>query len=374
MKADSRTAVDPSSQHQSRVARHRDGLSRQSIIIASLVVMLFVVFLLSLAISSVWVPLDRVLAILLGYDTSQTSAHVVINDLRLPRSITAMLAGAALGIAGLQMQTLFRNPLADPYALGIASGASLGVALVLLTTGATVSGVFGSNLGLTGDALVTAASITGAALAISVVLVLANRVENPATILILGLMFGYAAQAFVTVLVAGADPDKLQRWVAWGFGSFSGVSWSQMILFAPLIVAGLAISAVTTKQLNALLLGENYAGSMGLNVRRMRVLTMAGASILGGVVTAFCGPIAFLGVAIPHLCRGLLRTSDHRSMVPATILMGAIVALTAQSLSLVPSLLTGNAGVFPLNAITSLIGAPIVVIVLMRFRRGAFTG
>jgi len=374
VKADSRTAVDPSSQHQSRVARHRDGLSRQSIIIPSLVVMLFVVFLLSLPISSVWVPLDRVLAILLGYDTAQTSAHVVINDLRLPRSITAMLAGAALGIAGLQMQTLFRNPLADPYALGIASGASLGVALVLLTTGATVSGVFGSNLGLTGDALVTAASIAGAALAISVVLVLANRVENPATILILGLMFGYAAQAFVTVLVAGADPDKLQRWVAWGFGSFSGVNWSQMILFAPLIVAGLAISAVTTKQLNALLLGENYAGSMGLNVRRMRVLTMAGASILGGVVTAFCGPIAFLGVAIPHLCRGLLRTSDHRSLVPATILMGAIVALTAQILSLVPSLLTGNAGVFPLNAITSLIGAPIVVIVLMRFRRGAFTG
>ena len=152
--------------------------------------------------------------------------------------------------------------------------------------------------------------------------------ESPATILILGLMFGYAAQAFVTVLVAGTDPDKLQRWVAWGFGSFSGVSWPKMAIFGPLILAGLGVSAVTTKQLNALLLGESYAGSMGLNVRRMRILTMGGASILAGVVTAFCGPVAFLGIAIPHMCRGLLGTSDHRSLVPATILMGGIVALT----------------------------------------------
>ena len=327
------------------------------------------VFLLSLAISSVWVPLDQVVAILTGVDTGQGPFHVVIQDVRLPRSLTALLAGAALGIAGLQMQTLFRNPLADPFALGIASGASLGVALVLLTSGATVSGVFGSSLGLAGDAMVTVASIAGAALAIGIVLALSNRVENPATVLILGLMFGYAAQAFVTVLVAGTDPDKLQRWVAWGFGSFSGVTWSKMLIFAPLILAGLGLSAITTKQLNALLLGETYAGSMGLNVRRMRFLTMATASVLGGVVTAFCGPIAFLGVAIPHMCRGLLGTSDHRSLVPATILMGGIVALASQIIALLP----GNSGVFPLNAVTGLIGAPVVVIVLMRNRRGAFT-
>jgi iron complex transport system permease protein len=339
-----------------------------------MVLVLLAVFLLSLAISSVWVPLNDVVAILTGTDTSHDSSHVVIKDVRLPRALTALLAGAALGIAGLQMQTLFRNPLADPYALGIASGSSLGVALVILTSGATVAGVFGSGLGLAGDTLVTAASIAGAALAISIVLALSNRVENPATILILGLMFGYAAQAFVTVLVAGSSPDKLQRWVAWGFGSFSGVTWPRMSIFAPLVLLGLGISAVTTKQLNALLLGENYAGSMGLNVRRMRLLTMAGASILGGVVTAFCGPIAFLGIAIPHICRGLLGTSDHRSLVPATVLMGGIVALSSQIISLLPSLLPGNSGVFPLNAVTSLIGAPVVVIVLMRNRRGAFTG
>lgn len=372
MKATGRLAIHTPT-HQAAVTRHR-GSSRSSVVIAGLVVLLCGTFLLSLAISSVWVPLDQVVAILTGFDVGQTSAQVVINDVRLPRSLTALLAGAALGIAGLQMQTLFRNPLADPYALGIASGASFGVALVLLTSGATISGVFGSSMGLAGDALVTAASIAGAALAISVVLTLSNRVENPATVLILGLMFGYAAQAFVTVLVAGADPDKLQRWVAWGFGSFSGVTWSKMTIFAPLVLAGLAISVATTKQLNALLLGENYAGSMGLNVRRMRLLTMAGASILGGVVTAFCGPVAFLGVAIPHLCRGLLGTSDHRPLVPATILMGGIVALTAQMISLLPSLFWPGSGVFPLNAVTSLIGAPVVVIVLMRNRRGVFTG
>jgi len=372
-----KVATKPSIHHASRpshvVAQRSSGRSRQSIVIVAMMLVLLGVFLISLAVSSVWVPLDQVVAILTGMDTGQSSAHAVINEVRLPRSLTAILAGAALGIAGLQMQTLFRNPLADPYALGVASGASLGVALVLLTSGAIVSGVFASSLGLAGDAMVTAASIAGAALAIAVVLGLSNRVENPATVLILGLMFGYAAQAFVTVLVAGTDPDKLQRWVAWGFGSFSGVNWTKMILFAPLVLVGLGISALTTKQLNALLLGENYARSMGLNVRRMRLLTMGGASILGGVVTAFCGPIAFLGIAIPHMCRGLLGTSDHRSLVPATILMGAIVALGAQILSLIPSLLPGNSGVFPLNAVTSLIGAPVVVIVLMRNRRGAFT-
>jgi iron complex transport system permease protein len=183
-------------------------------------------------------------------------------------------------------------------------------------------------------------------------------------------MMGYAASAFVTVLVAGADPAQLQQWIAWGFGSFSGVTWQRLLLFAPLVAAGLAVAAATTKQLDALLLGENYARSLGLNVDRMRLATMMGASILGGVVTAFCGPIAFLGVAVPHMCRVLLGTSDHRVLVPATILLGGIVALIAQLVSLTP----GNAGVLPLNAVTALIGAPVVVIFLMRSRRGAFTG
>jgi iron complex transport system permease protein len=339
---------------------------RESAVLAVLIVGLIVAFLLSLALGAIWIPLERVASILLRSGGGESSEYVaIIQTVRLPRALTALLAGAALGIAGLQMQTLFRNPLADPFALGIASGASLGVALVVLTSGVTAATVFGSNLGLAGDALVTAASIAGAAAALSVVLALSTRVESPATVLIMGLMFGYAAQAFTTVLVAGAEPGKLQDWVRWGFGSFGGVTWQQMPIFVPLILAGLAISAATTKQLNVLLLGEGYAGSMGLNVRRMRLVTMAGASILGGVVTAFCGPVAFLGVAIPHMCRALLGSSDHRSLVPATILMGGIVALLAQTVSAGRSL--------PLNAITSLIGAPFLVVVLMRNRRGVFT-
>jgi iron complex transport system permease protein len=344
------------------MGKHR----RESAVIAVLVAGLVAAFLLSLALGAVWIPLERVSAILLRTGVGENPEYVVIiQTVRLPRAITALLAGAALGIAGLQMQTLFRNPLADPFALGIASGASLGVALVVLTSGASAATIFGSNLGLAGDALVTAGSIVGAATALTVVLALSTRVESPATVLIMGLMFGYAAQAFTTVLVAGAEPAKLQDWVRWGFGSFGGVTWQQMPIFVPLIVAGLAVSAATTKQLNALLLGENYAGSMGLNVRRMRFVTMAAASVLGGVVTAFCGPVAFLGVAIPHMCRALLGSSDHRTLVPATILMGGIVSLLAQTVSSGRSL--------PLNAITSLIGAPFLVVVLMRNRRGVFT-
>jgi len=182
-------------------------------------------------------------------------------------------------------------------------------------------------------------------------------------------MFGYGTSAFVTILLAGTAPDQLQRWVAWGFGSFSGVTWERLRIFAPVIVIGIAISWATTKQLNALLLGENYAQSMGLSVRRMRFITMIAASMLGGVVTAFCGPILFLGIAIPHLCRVLLGTSDHRALIPAVVLMGGIVALTAQIVCLLP----GDKGVLPLNAVTSLIGAPIVVAVLLRSNRGVFT-
>jgi iron complex transport system permease protein len=183
-------------------------------------------------------------------------------------------------------------------------------------------------------------------------------------------MFGYAVSAIVTVLVGASQPERLQQWAQWGFGSFSGVTWPRLRLFAPLTVVGILIASATTKQLNALLLGEDYARSMGVAVRRARLLTMLGASVLGAVVTAFCGPISFLGIAVPHVCRGLLGTSDHRTLVPAVVLMGGGVAIVAQIVSLLP----GAAGVLPLNAVTSLMGAPVVVAVLLRSRRGAFAG
>jgi cobalamin transport system permease protein len=326
------------------------------------------VFLISLVLGSTHVPIASVVDVLTRAATADPASAIVIENIRLPRSLTAVLAGASLGVAGLQMQTLFRNPLADPFALGISSGASLGVAVVVLGSGMGIATAFGASTGLAGDALLIAAAITGAVAVLTVVLAVSARVSNPSTVLILGLMFGYTASAIVTVLVGISSPERLMELARWGFGSFSGVTWQRLSLFAPVTLAGLSLAAAMTKQLNALLLGENYARSMGVAVRRVRVLTMLGASMLGAVVTAFCGPIAFLGIAVPHLCRGLLGTSNHRVLVPAVVMLGGIVAVMAQVVSLLP----GSAGVLPLNAVTSIIGAPVVVAILLRSRRGAF--
>ena len=320
-------------------------------------------FLLSLLIGSSAISLARVAATFAGHGIP-ADADIVI-AVRLPRSLTALLAGAALGIGGLQMQTLFRNPLADPFALGVSAGASLGVALVVLGSGSAAAELFGSTTGMAGDALVTAAAIAGAAVVLALVLAVSSRVGDPTAVLILGLMFGYAVSACVTVLIGASAPERLQQWAQWGLGSFGGVTWQRLRLFGPLTIGGLAIAVLTPKQLNALLLGEEYARSMGVTVARVRFFTMAAASVLAAVVTAFCGPIAFIGVAVPHLCRGLLATGDHRVVVPAVVLMGAGVALIAQ----VASVLPGDGSVLPLNAVTALIGAPTVVIVLLRARR-----
>jgi iron complex transport system permease protein len=327
-------------------------------------------FVICIVLGSVAIPLDQVWSILTGHGADRASWTVIVTDVRLPRAVTALLAGAALGVAGLLMQTLLRNPLADPFALGITSGASLGVAVVVLGLGAGAGAFFGGGLGFTGGAAVATAAIIGALLALAPVLAISARVNNPATVLILGLMFGYAVQAFVTFLVVGTSFEQLQRWISWGFGSFTGVTWQQLTLFVPLLAIGIALAGLATKQLNALLLGEDYAQSMGLNARRTRLVILAGASILAGIVTAFCGPIAFLGIAIPHIARGLTGTSDHRVLIPAVILAGAGLAMIAQ---IVVSTV-GPEGLLPLNAVTSIIGAPIVILVLLRTRRGAFVG
>ncbi len=366
----------PAVERASRAGWHAMHATRKALVLCGLIAGIVLAFLVSLALGSTNVPIGRVVGVVIdvfgdvfgGTSTERDGAAVVVEAIRLPRSLTALLAGAALGIAGLQMQTLFRNPLADPFALGISSGASLGMAIVVLGSGMSVAAAFGASTGLRGDAMVVGAAITGALAVLGLVLVVSSRVANPTTVLILGLMFGYTASAIVTVLVGVSSPERLTQLAHWGFGSFSGVTWERLRLFAPLTIAGVLMAAAMTKQLNALLLGENYARSMGVAVRRARLLTMLGASMLGAVVTAFCGPIAFLGIAIPHMCRGLLGTSNHRVLVPAVVLMGGAVALVAQVVSLLP----GSAGILPLNAVTSIIGAPVVVAVLLRSRRGAF--
>jgi iron complex transport system permease protein len=332
--------------------------------LAALGVVLVAAFLTSLVVGSTHVPLTDVLAWFTHARVNDDATATVIQAIRLPRTLTAMLAGAALGVAGLEMQTLFRNPLADPFALGISSGASLGVALLVLGGGFGTMAMVGDSMGLGGDAALTAAATAGALVVLSLVLSLSSRFRSPATVLIVGLMAGYAVSSFVTVLIGATEPDRLQQWAAWSFGSFSGVTWPRLVFFAPVIVLGVGLAVALTKPLNALLLGDACAQSMGVPVRRVRAVAMVGASLLGASVTAFCGPIAFLGMAVPHIGRGLVGTSDHRVLVPASALIGGTVALVAQMLAVVSS----RAGVLPLNAVTALLGAPIVVGVLLRQR------
>ncbi|MFQ3661380.1 MAG: iron ABC transporter permease [Chloroflexaceae bacterium] len=326
-------------------------------------------FALSLSLGSVRIPLEQVLTILLGGQPERATWKTILYEVRLPRALTATLAGAALGVSGLQMQTLFRNPLADPFVLGISSGASLGVALVVLTVG-TASSALLAVAGLLGNLSLAAAASLGAGAVLVLVLALARRVHSSVTLLILGLMIGYLTSAIVSLLLYFSIAERIQAYVAWSFGSFGGVTWTQMRVLAPTIGFGLLLAFVLTKALNALLLGEAYARSMGLDIRRARVGIVASGALLAGTVTAFCGPIAFLGIAIPHLCRALLRSADHRVLIPACALLGATAALLADLVAQAP----GARVVLPLNAITALIGAPVVVwIILQRgVGRGAF--
>jgi len=342
----------------------RLGLRRLAL--AGLIAALIGAFLLSLAIGSVNIPLDNVVRILLGGVPDRATWADIVFKFRLPKALTATLGGAALAVSGLQMQTLFRNPLADPFTLGVSSGASLGVALVILSVGATGSLLL-AGLGMLGDFGLAAAAGLGAALVLSAVLLVARRVQSSVTLLILGLMFGYLTSALVSLLIYFSLPDRVQSFSLWSAGSFGGVTWSQLRVFLPTVVLGLAVAGSITKALNALLLGETYARSLGVNIRRARFLIILSASLLAGTVTAFCGPIGFLGVAVPHLCRNLFNTADHRILLPTSMLLGAILALLTDIMAQMP----GNQFVLPLNVITSLFGVPVIVWVILRQRKGA---
>ena len=327
----------------------------------ALAVALLGLFALSLGVGSVSIPLDAVVAILWGDAEQKPSWHHIIYALRLPRALTALSAGAALSVSGLQMQTLFRNPLADPFILGISAGASLGVALVVLGAGVTGAGLL-AGLGLLGQVGVVAAAVVGAALVLGLVLLVGRRVQHAMTLLILGLMFGYLTGAVVSALLYFSIPEQVQAYVLWTFGSFGAVAWGQLIFLTPVVLVGLAIAGLLVKPLNALLLGETYARSMGLGVKRARLWIIASAALLAGAVTAYCGPIGFLGVAVPHLCRALFNTSDHRVLLPASVLLGGSLALSADLVARLP----GSEATLPLNAVTALIGAPVVTWVILR--------
>ena len=318
--------------------------SRSAILFATLAALTLFLFLLDLAVGAVAVPLGDVWAALTGGDCPRATAKIILN-IRLIKAVVALLAGAALSVSGLQMRTLFRNPLAGPYVLGISSGASLGVALVVL------AGV-GSSIGIAGAAWL------GAALVLVVIAAVGHRIKDIMVILILGMMFSSGVGAIVQILQYLSKEESLKAFVIWTMGSLGDVTFDQLAMLIPSIIAGLLLAVVTIKPLNLLLFGEEYAVTMGLNIRRSRGLLFLSTTLLAGTVTAFCGPIGFIGLAMPHVTRMLFRNSDHRVLVPGTVLSGAAVLLLCDLVSKMFTL--------PINAITALLGIPIVVWVVLR--------
>ena len=306
-------------------------------------------FFLNLVLGSVHIPLRSVWNIVCGSAEEPVVWQNIVWKSRVPQSITALVAGAGLSVSGLQMQTVFRNPLAGPSVLGISSGASLGVASVILLSG-SIGGVALSKLGYIGEIALTIAATAGA---LSVMT------------LIIGVMIGYVANAIIGVFKYFSVEEDIRAYVIWGLGSFARVSGNQMTLFIYIMIILLPLSFLLIKTLNLLLLGDGYAKNLGLNIKRARLYVISCSGILTAIVTAYCGPVIFLGLAVPHLCRGLLRTSDHRVLMPAAILTGSSLALLCNLIARMP----GFEGALPVNSITALIGAPIVVYVLFSKRK-----
>jgi iron complex transport system permease protein len=334
-------------------------LSKRNIIwFFILVIFAIFLFMADIALGSVKIPFKEFLSTLFSGNT-QSAWYTTLYEFRLPKAWVAAFAGAALSVSGLQMQTLFRNPLAGPYILGISSGAGLGVALLVLGFPAILS--VGAHFMINQWALVIAAWIGSAAILLLIMLV-SIRVRDIMTILIFGIMFGSAATALISILQYFGSDASVKAFVIWTMGSLGGVTNNQLIIFIPSILAGLIIAMALPKSLNVLLLGENYARSMGLNVMLTRVLVFISTSLLAGTVTAFCGPIGFIGIAIPHIARMLFHTANHFVLVPASILLGVNTMLLSDIISQLP----GNATILPITSITALLGIPIVIWIIIR--------
>ena len=329
-----------------------------------LIIVLVLCFVLNLSLGSVSIPFSELASSLLGNSENENWMYIIQNY-RLPKAITAILVGSGLGISGLLMQTLFKNPLAGPYVLGITSGASLGVAILIL--GSSLFGGFLATILASNWSLVIASSL-GSFLVLLTVLLVANKVKDTMTLLIIGLMFGSLTSAIVSVLSYFSPADQLQQYIFWGFGSLGDLSWEKIRIFAIIYAIGLTLSITALKALNSLLLGDQYAKSLGLNLEKNRFVIIIAASLLAGSITAFAGPIAFIGLAVPHLTRQLFKTSNHSILLPAVMLFGAILMLICDSIAQVP---TSNYSL-PINAITSLIGAPVVIWLLVRKRQMSF--
>lgn len=329
------------------------------VIFIILTLTLILCFLLSISLGSVDISLGYIFQYFLGNPENEVWSNIIRN-FRIPKALTSMLVGSALAISGLQMQTLFRNPLAGPFILGISSGAGLGVALVIFL-GVWLGGFIGMT-GIGRSWLLVGASGVGSFLVLFVVLIASFRIRSGVSLLIIGLMFGSAVSALVSILQYFSQAENIQAYVIWSFGSLGSLSWSELSIMGPVILFALALSFLLSKPLNALLLGENYAESLGLNLKQARMLIIINTSLLAGTVTAFCGPIAFIGLAVPHIARMLFNTGNHLLLTPLVILLGGILLLVFDIIAQLP----GLQETLPINAVTSLFGAPFVIWLILR--------
>jgi len=329
-------------------------------IILILLIILVLLILINISLGSVYIPFHKIMAVLTGQSIDNAGWQNIILQFRLPKAIVAILVGSGLGISGLLMQTLFRNPLAGPFVLGISSGASLGVALAILA-GMTF-GIGLTQMGIGGSWILTVSASLGAILVLSVVILVSLKVQDSMSLLIIGLMFGSATSAIVTVLQFFSKAESIQAYLVWTFGSLGSVTWQELQVFIPVVAVTLSASFMLSKTLNALLLGDNYARSMGVHIQNARLLIIIATAILAGTVTAFCGPIAFIGIAIPHITRLIFNTANHKILFPMVVLCGAILMLICDIIAQVP----GREYTLPINAVTSVFGAPLVIWLVVR--------
>lgn len=329
-------------------------------------VLIVLLFIVNLLVGSVSIPAGEVFRILSGGEAGKASWSFILWESRLPQALTALLCGGALAVCGLMLQTAFKNPLAGPSILGINTGASLGVACVMLLFGGSISA---GTFSLSGFFSVLAGAFVGAMTIMALILFLSTLIRSNVMLLIAGIMIGYIASSVISLLNFFATAEGVQSYMIWGMGNFGGVSLQQMPAFASVTVLGLIGSLLLIKPLNALLLGDRYAENLGINIRSVRNWLLIVTGVLTAITTAFCGPVSFIGLAVPHVARLILGTSNHNSLLPVTILCGAAVALICNLLCVLP----GEAGVIPLNAVTPVIGAPVVIYVIVSQRKpGAF--
>ncbi len=329
-----------------------------------LVLAIVLMFILNLLLGTVRIPVADICRILFGDGGENEILRNIVLSSRVPQALTALVAGAGLAVSGLQMQTVFHNPLAGPSVLGISNGASLGVAFVVLLSG-SLGGVALSRLGYLGDVAMSVAAIIGSLAILGLIAYISQKVKGNVTLLIIGVMIGYLANAIIGVLKFFSAEEDIKAYVVWGLGSFARVSGDQMLLFVMLMVILLPLSMLLVKTMNLLLLGEAYARNLGLNVQRSRLLVILSSGVLVAIVTAYCGPIMFIGLAVPHLARAIYRTSDHRVLMPGTMLVGGALALVCNLLARLP----GFEGALPVNSVTALVGAPVIASVLFRRRK-----